>query len=162
MTFESTCGLVNRRGTCFWDGWLCICNKVWKVWERGQAYVLCWKSFRMWAHLRAAWNARIWSFLKMTMHFICIGRCCCSLLYSSFSSQRCGCIYALYLLFRFCARLLALSSSLPSQFLSFWRHNNETASAATVHIVLACASIFVLTEACLLHSAMSSAVWAPH
>ena len=51
--------------------------------------------------------------------------------YSSFlmgTSRCCGCIYALCLLFRFRARLLALSFSLPSPFCC---HNNEPASTAT-------------------------------
>ena len=45
------------------------------------------------------------------------------------TSWRCGCIYALYLLFRFCARLLALPRSHHPP--PFCRHNNETASTAT-------------------------------
>ena len=39
--------------------------------------------------------------------------------------------FTLCLLLCFRARLLALSSSLPSQLLPFWRHDNETASTAT-------------------------------
>ena len=100
-------GVVHCFGTV---GYACA-TRFEKCEKEGKAYVLCWKNSRMWAHFLAARNARIWSFLKTTMHFICIGRCCCSLSYSSFFSQRCGCIYALYLLFRFHARLLALPRS---------------------------------------------------
>ena len=39
--------------------------------------------------------------------------------------------FTLCLLLRFHPRLLALSSSLPSQLLPFWRRDNETASAIT-------------------------------
>ena len=43
-------------------------------------------------------NAKIWSFIKTTTHFIRFARCCCSLSYSLFSmraSRHWGCIYAL-------------------------------------------------------------------
>ena len=47
--------------------------------------------------------------------------------------SRCGLhgIVTLCLLFCFCTRVLALSSSLPSQFLPVCRGDNETASATT-------------------------------
>ena len=47
--------------------------------------------------------------------------------------SRCGLhgIVTLCLLFCFCTRVLALSSSLPSQFLPVWRGDNETASVTT-------------------------------
>ena len=67
-------------------------TKCEKCEKEGIVYVLHWKSLRMWARFRTSHNARIWSFLKTTMHFICSARPCCSLLYSSFSmwtSQSC-------------------------------------------------------------------------
>ena len=70
---------------------------------------VCWKSLRMWPRFRTAQNMRIWSFRKMAMHCLCFLR----------TSQDCDCIYALCLCFHFCASLLALSSSLTSQFCQF-------------------------------------------
>ena len=69
-------------------------------------------------------------FIKMTMHFICFARRCCSLSYLTQTSRRWGCIYALSSP-PFLPQALALSSLLPWQLLSFWRDDNETASAAT-------------------------------
>ena len=40
---------ISRRGTCFWDGWSCMCNKCEKCEKEGKAYALQWKSSRMWA-----------------------------------------------------------------------------------------------------------------
>ena len=130
--WTNTCGLVSRRGRGMCMGLSSTkCEKC----EEGKAYVLRWKSFEdVSAVSNRTERARIWSFLKTTTRFIGFARRCCSLSYSSFStrtSRRCGCIYALCLLFRFRARILALSSSLPSQFLLFWRRDNETASAAS-------------------------------
>ena len=123
---------ISRRGMCFWCGRSCMHNKVWKVWEGGQS--VHWKGSRTWAWFWNAQITRIWSFLKTATHFICFASRCCSLLHSLLSTRTswcCGCIYALCLLFRFRSRLLALSSSLTSQFLPFWSCNNETTSAAT-------------------------------
>ena len=66
--------------------------------KEGKAYALHWKGLKMWVRFRTAQNAKIQSILKTTTHFICFTRCCCSLSYSSFSTQtsrRWGCIYAL-------------------------------------------------------------------
>ena len=52
---------------------------------------------------------RIWSFRKMAMRCLCFLR----------TSRDCGCVYALCLRFHFCTSLLALSSSLTSQFCQF-------------------------------------------
>ena len=74
----------------------------------------------------------IWWFLKTTTCFICFAGHCCLLSYSSFStrtSRHWGCIYTLYSPPFSCQALS--SSSLPSQLLPFWRHDNETASTAT-------------------------------
>ena len=86
---------------------------------------------RMWVCFWTAQNERIWSFLKTTTCFICFARHCCSLLCLSFwmrTSWHCGCIYTLSSLPFSCQA--PSSSSLPSQFLPFWRHDNGTASAA--------------------------------
>ena len=50
--------------------------------------------------------------------------------------------FTLCLLFHFRARLLALSSSLPSQFLPFSRRDNETASAASALRTINCTQLF--------------------
>ena len=129
--WTNTCGLVGVAHAFGLVGHACAtkCEK----WEKeGKAYALRWKSSRMWTHLRTAQNAKIWSFINMTTCFICFARCCCSLSYSSFSvrtSQRWGCNYALSSP-PFSHQALAFSSSLPSR-LPFWRHDNETTSAAT-------------------------------
>ena len=99
MTFEPThVDYVSRHGTCFWDGWSCMCNEVCKLWKGTQSAHITLKEFKNVSVFWTAQNAKIWSFLKTTMRFICFARCCCSLLYSSFStrtSRRWGCIYLL-------------------------------------------------------------------
>ena len=100
--------------------------------KEGKAYALRWKSSKMQACFWTPQNAKMWSFLKMTTRFICFARHCYSLSYSSFStwtSRRWGCIYALS--YPFSRQALALPSSLPSQLLPFWRRDKETASTAT-------------------------------
>ena len=135
----NTCGLDSRRGTCFWDSRSRMCNEVWifKCEKEGKAYILHWKSMRMWAQFQTSQNIHMCSnltkhphvlFLKTTMQLICFARYCCSLSYSSFSgwtSWTCGCFYTLSSLPFLCQA--------PSSFFlfSFWRHDNETASAAT-------------------------------
>ena len=84
-----------------------------------------------------------WHRTRGYTRFICYARRCCSLSYTLFSMRtwrRCGCIYALCLLFPFCARLLALSLSLPSP---FCRRNNGTASAVTALRTIPCTQLFV-------------------
>ena len=108
----------------------CATNEVWKVWEGRQN--VRWKSLKMRARFWTPQNAKIWSFIKMTTHFICFARCCCSLSDSLFltrTSQRWGCIYTLSSPF---------SCQAPSSFFfapittfAIWRHDNETTSAAT-------------------------------
>jgi len=125
--WTNTCGLVGVAHAFGLVGHACAA-KCEKCEKEGKAYALRWKSSRMRARFRTAQNAKIWSFLKTTMRFICFARRCCSLSYLSFSTRT----FTLCLLLRFRARLLALSSSLPSQLLPFWHRDNETASAATV------------------------------
>ena len=119
---------------------------VTKCEKEGKAYVLRCKSSRTWARFRTAQNARILSFLKATTRFICFATRCCSHSYSSFSTRtswRCGCIYALSSL-PFSSQSPTLSSSLLSQFSPFWRR--ETASAATALRMISlrtCTQLFV-------------------
>ena len=132
--WTNTCGLVSRCSTCFWD-----CRSMHVQWSvknvrRAKRTYYIGKSFEdvsVVSH-RTTRGYGTCSFSRWpTTHFIRYARHCWSLSYSSFStgtSRHCGCIYALCLLFHFCARLLALSFSLPSP---FCRRNNETASAAT-------------------------------
>ena len=97
-------------------GWSAMCNEIRKVWEGWQSIRR--KSSRMWLRSQTTPHTRIWSFLKTTMHFLCITSHCSSLSYSLFSTQTsrgCGCIYTLCLLFRFRTSLLVLSSSLASR-----------------------------------------------
>ena len=123
-----------RCGMCFWDCQSMHAQGVWKVWEGEQSVHTMLERVSRSEH-GFKLHRRIWSFLKTTTCFICFARRCWTLLYSSFptqTSRHYGCIYALCLLFHFCARLQALSSSLPTQFLPFWCCDNETANAATV------------------------------
>ena len=95
--WTSTFGLVGV-ATCSWSVMHVQRTKCKKCEKEGKAYALRWKSSRMWAHFQTAQNAKIWSFIKTTMCFICFARRCCSLSYSLFStqtSQRWVCIYAL-------------------------------------------------------------------
>jgi len=110
-----------------------VLNNV-SVWEGRQSVPITLKEFEKWVHFRTTQNAKVWWFLKMTTCFICFARRCCSLTYSSFLTWTYGveAAFMLCLLLRFRTRLLALSSLLPSQLLPFWRHDNETASAATM------------------------------
>ena len=126
--WSNTCGLL-LVGVAHALGTVDHVQQVWEGWQS-----VCWKSLRMWPQLWTTLNVRIWSFLKTAMHFLCFANRCSSLLCSLFltqSSRGCGCIYALCICFHFRASLLALSSSLMSQFLPFWCRDNETASAAT-------------------------------
>ena len=120
--WTNTCGLVSKDGTCFWDH--ACANEVWKVWG-GQSVHTTLKEFR---------GCECGFTLHRTRGYSSFSRQPRTLFatHSSFStrtSRRCDCIYAVYLPFRFHARLLALSFSLPSPFCCC---NNETASAATV------------------------------
>ena len=108
---------------------LACATKCKKFEKEGKAYVL---SLRMWACSWTTQNVRIWSFIKTTTCFISFTRHCCSLSYSSFStwtSRCCGYIYILSSLPFSCK--VPSSRSLPSQFLPFWRWDNETASTIT-------------------------------
>ena len=113
-TFDPTCVVwISTCGRAFGTVSPCMCNEVWKVWG-GQSVCTTLKEFQ------TAQNTRIWSFFKKTTCYICFTRRCCSLLYSLFfmwTSQRCGCIYALSSLLFSCQA--PSSSSLPSQFLLF-------------------------------------------
>ena len=122
---------ISMRGTCFWTVGHACATKCEKCEKEGKVYALCWKSLIMRAHFRTAQNAKIWSFIETTTRFICFARCCCSPSYSLFSTQTSRCLGCIYTLSSPPFLRQALSSSLPSQLLPFWRHDNETASAAT-------------------------------
>ena len=86
------------------------------------------KGSKMWAHFWTAQNTKIWSFLKMTMCFIYFARRCCSLSHTHRSRRKLHGVVAAFtlcLLFCFRTRLLALSSSLPTQFCHFEPHRTQ-------------------------------------
>ena len=133
---------ISRQGTCFWAGRSCMYDERSVKSVRRKAKHTHLKESRMRARFWTTQNAKIWSFIKTT-HFICFTRHCCSLSYTSFStwtSRHWGCINALSSP-PFLRQALALSSSLPSQLLPFWRRYNETASAATALRINLCKCI---------------------
>ena len=101
--------LVSTHGTCFWDCRFMHVQQSVKIVRRAKHMYYIERVSQIWVRFRTAQNARIWSFLKKTRCYICFTRLCCSLL--MWTSRRCGCIYALCLLFHFRARLLALPCS---------------------------------------------------
>ena len=149
--WTNTCGLTvtgSRRGTCFWDGQLCMCNEVWKVWEGRQSVCITLKEFENVSMFSNRTECKNMVVLKTTTRFICFARCCFSFSRTHHSQHWLHGIVAAFtlcLLFRFRARL-AHSSSLPSQFLPFWRRDNKTTSAATVMRMInlrKCTQLFV-------------------
>ena len=95
--WTNMCGLVGVACAFGMVGHACA-TKCEKCEKEGKMYALHWKGSRMWARFRTAQNAKIWTSLKTTTHFICFARRCCSLSYSLFSmqtSRRWSWIYAL-------------------------------------------------------------------
>ena len=110
---------ISRSGTCFWDGRLCMCNEVWKVWalrrkakrthyvERAQECERVFEPHRMWRYsgfsrqpctLFASLGAAAPSHTHRSRHGL----------------HGAEAAFTLCLLLRFSTRILALSSSLPS------------------------------------------------
>ena len=140
--WTNICGnTVSRRGTSFWDGWSCMCNEVWKVWEERQSVRITFKEFE---NVSAFSNRReredmVVSRDNHATALSCTHRSSCRFPWVLAAFMLC-------LLFRFRTRLLARSSSVPSQFLPFWRCDNETTSVTTVLRtinLLKCTHIFV-------------------
>ena len=131
--WTNTCGLISRRGTCFWAGWSCMCNEVWKVWEGRQSIRITLKELENVSMFLNPTECKDMVVSQDDHMLYLLARRCCSLWCSLFSirtSWHWGCIYVLSS--PFSRQALALSSSLPSQLLPFWRRDKETASAATV------------------------------
>ena len=118
--WTNMCGLVSRRGTCFWDYRFVHVQRSVKSVRRAMHTYYVERVSRMWVRFRTTQNVTSWYFLKMTMRFVCYATCCCSLvlivLDADFTALR------LHLCSLFRARLLALSFSLPSP---FCRCNND-------------------------------------
>ena len=129
MTFEPT-QVISRRGTCFW-AWSVMQSATNEVWEEGKVYALCWEFESASAFSNC--TMRRYGHLSRRPHtlFALLGAAALSRTHCSWRGLH-GVEAAFTLcLLHFRARLLALSFSLPSQLLPFWRRDNETASAAT-------------------------------
>ena len=77
--WTNMCGLISRRGTCFWD-----CRFMHVQWSvksvrRAKHTYYIERVSRMWVWFRTTQNVRMWYFLKMTMRFVCYAMRCCSL-----------------------------------------------------------------------------------
>jgi len=106
-----------------------ICNKVWAVWGRQSVH---WKSLRKWARFQTPPKVRIWSLLKTATRFFAL--LATAPLFRTHRSRHGlhGVVAAFWLsVFASVFVPVAFSYSLSSQ-LSFWHHNNETASVAAV------------------------------
>ena len=128
--WTNTCGLVSRLGTCFWDCRSCMCNEVWKVWG-GQSVHTTLNEFQECERSFAPHGMRGNGSFSRRPHtlFAMLGTAALSRTHRS--QRRIYSVVAAFmlcLLFRFCARLLALFFLAP---LPFCRRNNETASVAT-------------------------------
>ena len=120
-------------GTCFWDGRSCMCNEVWKAWEGRQSVHITLKEFE---NVSAFSNhtEREDTVNSQDDHTLFASLGAAALSHTHCSRPRLHGIetaFTLCLLICFHTRLLALSSSLPSQLLPFWRRDSETASTTT-------------------------------
>ena len=104
-----------------------------KVWEGRQSVRITLKEFKN-VSVSSNHTEREDMVVSQDDHaFYCYARRCCSLSHHSPSGlYGIEAAFTFCLLLRFRARLLALSSPLPSQLFPFWHRDNETASAATV------------------------------
>ena len=142
----------------FWSG-MCIasfpgscgtrllaCATKYKKFEKeSKAYVFRWKSSQDREHVFGP--HRTWGYGRLSRQphalFASLGAAALSRTHRSRCGlQCCGCIYALLLSSLPFLRQAPSSPLLPSQFLPFWRRDNETASAATV-LGTKCTQLFV-------------------
>ena len=112
--WTNMCRLVSRHGACFWDCRFVHVQRSVKSVRRAKRTYYVERVSRMWVRFHTTQNVRMWYFLKMTMHFVCYARHCCSLVLIVLDAD-------------FTALRLHLFS-----LLSCHRCNNETASATTV------------------------------
>ena len=124
---------ISRRGTCFWAGRSCMCNEQSVKSMRRKAKRTHYEFENVSAFSNRTGTRRYGRLSRLPLAlFVLLGA---AALFRT-NCSRCGlhgveAAFTLCLLLRFHTRLLALSSSLPSQLLPFWRRDNETASATT-------------------------------
>ena len=108
-------------------------NEVWKVWEGGQSICTTLKELQGCECSFEPHRMRGYGCFLRQPHalFASLGAGAPTCTHCPWRGLHGVAAITLCLLFPFHAKFLALSSSLPSQFLPFWRCNNETASAAT-------------------------------
>ena len=109
-----------------------MCNEVWKVWEGRQSVCITLKVQKC-KHVFEPHRMQRYGRFSRWPHALFALLGAAALSHTHRSQRGLHSVEAAFTLclLCFCARLLALSSSLPSQLLPFWRCDKETASAAT-------------------------------